>query len=385
MSARGHLIVALISALLAAYVSLGWLGMVLGDSAYTQLALFNEVLHIVLNAYVEPVDMERTMNGAQLGLTEALDGDSSFLSDADLAALKQPSEEGEIGAVLTRRFGFLMVVAARADSPADRAGLRSGDIIKTIDGKHTHAVSVPIGESMLRGSPGSLVKLAVFRSGTDPLNFAIVREKIARAVPTSRMCEQSVGYLKIPELTAGTDDLAVVEITALKRDGANKLVLDLRGAAHGKPQEAAKIAALFMEGAVARLSGRTAGEEVLATGAIRPEWRLPLTVLIDAGTAGAGEILAAALLDSGRAKLVGRRTFGRAAAQKTIPLERGALRLTVAHYLRLNGKPIHGEGIEPSVPVDSPQGDESETESSGDPILEKGIEVLLESVREAAA
>jgi carboxyl-terminal processing protease len=139
-----------------------------------------------------------------------------------------------------------------------------------------------------------------------------------------------------------------------------------------------------MQGTVARLSGRHGGEEVLATGVTRPAWRHPLAVLIDTGTSGSGEILAAALLDSERAKLVGLHTFGRAAVQKTIPLERGALMLTVKQYLRLNGKPIHGEGLEPSVPVASRPREEREAEPAGDPILEKGIEVLMEGTRKAA-
>jgi carboxyl-terminal processing protease len=162
-------------------------------------------------------------------------------------------------------------------------------------------------------------------------------------------------------------------------------VLDLRGAAYGDPREAVQVAALFMRGTVARLSGRTTKEEVLATEpAKRTSWIDPLAVLIDTGTAGSGEILAAALLDSKRAKLVGRHTFGRAAVQKSIPLEHGALMLTVAQYVRPNGQPIHGKGLEPSVAVSSPPADESEAEPTGDPILEKGIEVLSEEISEAA-
>ena len=126
MSPRGRLVVALVSTLLVAYVAVGsLLGRVFGDTTYGQLAVFNEVVRLVLDAYVEPVNIDRAMMGARMGLTDALDGDSAYLDADELRAYQQPPREGEaeIGVVLTRRFSFLMVAATRAGSPAAKAGV----------------------------------------------------------------------------------------------------------------------------------------------------------------------------------------------------------------------------------------------------------------------
>ena len=172
MSPRIRLLVALTSTCLTAYIAMGTLlGRVFGDTTYGQLSIFNEVVRIVIESYVEPVNLERTMAGANLGLTEALDGDSGYLSGEEWAALQQgaSASDAEIGAVLTRRFGFLMVVSTRPGSPAEKAGLHPGDILKTIDGRHSRPLAVVTGERLLRGAPGSVVKLRVLRAGSDPL------------------------------------------------------------------------------------------------------------------------------------------------------------------------------------------------------------------------
>src|SRR5687767_15845178 len=153
MSPRGRLAIALVSTLLVAYVALGSvLGRVLGDTTYGQLALFNEVLRIVLEAYVEPVNVDRVMTGARLGLTDALDGDSSYLDAEEFRAYQAGGQEtdAEIGVILSRRVSFLMVASTRAGSPAQKADIRPGDLIKTIDGRHSRPLSAVAGQRLLR-------------------------------------------------------------------------------------------------------------------------------------------------------------------------------------------------------------------------------------------
>ena len=388
MSPRARLFVAFLSTGFVGYIALGSvLGRVRGDSTYGQLAVFNEVVRIVLDAYVDPVNLDRTMAGARLGLTEALDGDSAFLEPEEFRVYQQPSrDDGEVGLVLTRRFSFLMVVAARSGSPADKAGVKAGDVIKTIDGRHTRPLPAPVGQRLLRGAPGSVVKLTLLRAGSDPIDLSLTRERLSPAAPRSRMLDDGAGYLKVPEFPARVADDIRGELAALRRGGARTLVLDLRDSAEGAPAEAVKVAELFLHGGVVtKLTGTRMTEQVLSADAARSAWDLPMAVLVDTGTAGPAEIVAAALLDSGRAPLVGEHTFGRAAVQKPVPLAEGGLVITVGKYVSPKGNAIHGKGLEPSVPVEiSPEDTPAEGAPERDVILEKALEVLKGETKKAA-
>jgi carboxyl-terminal processing protease len=380
MSPRGRLVVALVSTLLVAYVAVGsLLGRVFGDTTYGQLAVFNEVVRLVLDAYVEPVNIDRAMMGARMGLTDALDGDSAYLDADELRAYQQPPREGEaeIGVVLTRRFSFLMVAATRAGSPAAKSGIKPGDIVKTIDGRHSRSLSPPTGQRLLRGEPGSIVKLTLLRAGSDPIDLSVVRERLVPVAPERRMLADSTGYIKVTEFTPRAADEVRSELDALRRAGAHALVLDLRGSGTGAPADGVKIAELFLKGGpVGKLSGTREDEQVFSADPARSAWDRPLAVLVDVGTGGAAEVVTSALLDAGRGPIVGEHTFGRAGVQKIVPLTEGGLLLTVAKYVSPKGTAIHGKGIEPTVVVDVPDRDEDEAAPAGDPILDKALEVL---------
>jgi carboxyl-terminal processing protease len=389
MNPRLRLLIALASTSLIAYVAVGsLLGRVLGDTSYGQLAVFNEVMRLVIDGYVEPVNVDRSMAGARLGLMDALDGDSAYLDAEELQAYQQGRKEtdAEVGLLLTRRFTFLMVVSARPGSPAEKAGLRPGDVIKTIDGRHTRPLPVPVGERLLRGAPGSVVKLSVLRPSSDPVDFSLVRERPVPLLPKGRMLEDGVGLLRVPELGPRTADEARSEIEGLKRSGAQRLVLDLRGAAFGAPAEAVKLAELFLKGGVvARLVGRKSADQLLTADPSKTLWTQPMAALVDDGTAGPGELVAAALRDAERCPIVGERTFGRAAVQKAFPLPEGGLLLTVARYQSPKGTLVHGKGVEPTVAVAAPEPGVPGAEGApADPILEKALELLKVEVKKAA-
>ncbi|HSD26974.1 MAG TPA: S41 family peptidase [Vicinamibacteria bacterium] len=383
MSHRARLLLALVSTGLIGYIAVGsLLARVLGDTSYGQLAIFNEVVRLVIDSYVEPVNVDRAMAGARLGMADALDGDSSYLDAEDFRLYQQLPQESdaEVGLMLTRRFSFVMVVAARPGSPAEKAGLRPGDILKSIDERHTRPMPAVVADRLLRGAPGSSVKLGVLRAGADPFDVTVVRERVLPTSASGRMLEARTGYLQVADFGPTTAEEVRARVEALKRDGADRLLLDLRAAAWGAPAEGVKVAELFLQGGpVAKLVGRRAEEELLQADAARCVWTGPLVALVGNGTAGPGEVVAAALADAGRAKLVGERTFGRAALSKAVPLPEGGLVLTVAKYMSPKGTSIHGEGLTPSVPV-AAQRDEDEDLPEGasppDRILEKGLEVL---------
>ncbi len=389
MTARSRLLVALASTALIGYVALGsFLGRVLGDTSYGQLAVFNEVVRLVVEAYVEPVNIDRAMAGARLGLGDALDGDSSYLDAEEFRLFQQPVKDtdAEIGVVLTRRFSFLMVVSSRPGSPADKAGLRAGDILKAIDGRHSRPLAASTGQRLLRGAPGSLVKLAVLRAGAEPFEISVVRERLSASAPRGKMLEGGTGYLKVGEFPARVADDLRGEVESLKKSGAKTLVLDLRKAAYGAPEEGVRVAEIFLKGGVVtKLAGSKFPELVLSADAARGAWDGPLAVLVDTGSAGPAEIVAAAMLDSGRASVVGEHTFGRAAIQKTVALPDGGLVLTVAKYSSPKGTAIHGRGVEPSVPVASADDGEEGDAANRDLILEKALEVLRDGEAKKAA
>lgn len=382
MSHRTRLLVALVSTGLIGYIAVGsLLGRVLGDTSYGQLAIFNEVVRLVLDAYVEPVNVDRAMAGARLGMADALDGDSSYLDAEEFRLYQQPPKEAEaeVGVVLTRRFSFVMVVAARPGSPAEKAGLRPGDLLKAIDERQTRPMPAVVAERLLRGAPGSSVKLGVLRAGADPFDVTVVRERVLPAAAQGRMLEGGTGYVKVTDFTPTTAEDVRTQVEALKREGALHMLLDLRGAAWGSPADGARVAEIFLQGGpVAKLVGRRMEERQLQADAARSAWSGPLAVLVDNGTAGPGEIVAAALLDAGRAKLVGEHTFGRASVSKTVALPEGGLVLTVAKYMSPKGTSIHGVGLPPSVPVAAEREEDEDLPEDAKPdrILEKALEVV---------
>ena len=391
MSPRVRLSVALVSTVLVGYVAVGsLLGRVLGDSTYGQLALFNEVVRIVLEAYVEPINLDRAMAGARAGMTDALDGDSAYLDPEELKIYQQAprDSDADVGLILSRRFSFLSVVAVRPGSPAQKAGLRTGDLVKTIDERPTRPISPPVGVRLLRGAPGSVVKLSLLRPGnSDPVDVSVVRERLTPAPVRSRRLPGGVGYVKVAEVTPRTGEDVRSELQSLRKSGAHNLVLDLRGTAFGAPTDGVKVAELFLKGGVVtKLAGNHQAEQVFSADAGHSVWSEPVAVLIDNTTSGPGEIVAAALLDAARGPLVGERTYGRAPVQKLVPLSEGGLLVTVARYMSPKGNAIHGKGVEPTVAVDAP--DEPEGEEGGapakDPILDKAIELLTAAKTKAA-
>lgn len=389
MTSRSRLVLSLASTAVVLYLASGPLmRRALGDTGYTQLSIFHEVVSMIRDSYVDPVNMDRTLDAAESGLLEALDGDSGYLDAEDFKVLLSGKHaSGGTGIVLGRRFGFLTVVATRPGSPARKAGIKAGDFIKTIDGKHTHNLSVVKGERMLEGEPGSKVTVAIFKSGSEALDHPLVRERPVSTPPEGRLLEGGVGYVAVSDLGDGAASALKATIDSLESQGAHALVLDLRSSATGPLNNAVALAELFIkEGVVGKVVSRNAPEQTLTAKSTPGVFSGPLAILVDRGTAGASEIAAACLLDAQRATLFGENTFGRAGIQKQIPLESGGgLLLTVSRYVGPKGEVINGKGLTPKTLVRNPESLDAFGAPGKDPVLDKALEALKAAAQKAAA
>jgi carboxyl-terminal processing protease len=385
MTFKTRLSVLLVSTPVLAFVLVGGL---IGqenaqDQKYQHFRVFEDVVNLVMNNYVEDVKLDRAMEGAMKGLADGLDPDSAYLNAKQVKAVEggdaQPA--GDVGLELTRQY-YLRVIAARDNSPAAKAGLQTGDYVRAIDDKPTRDMSVFEGARLLRGAPGSKVVLTVIRgNAADPHDITLVREKApATATLSSRMAAPGVGYIRIATFRGAADALTGElrkHAADLQKDGATALVIDLRGTAEGTIENGLAAARLFVKsGTLAIKTGRdkeTTRETISSRdgdGAIA----LPVTLLATAGTSGAAELFAAALDGNGRADLVGERTLGRAGVQKLVKLpENRGLWLTYAKYLRPDGEPIHGRGLEPDAQVEEPDVEFGAAPPETDPILDAAL------------
>jgi len=322
------------------------------------------VYNTVKQAYVEPVDDRKLMQSAIRGLLLDLDPHSAYLVRSDAQSLEEDSSGAYDGIgvdVQVQPDGTILVIAPIDDTPAARAGVKPGDLIVAIDGKPLTPDS--LGENPLRGEPGSSTVLSVQREGqAKPIEITVKRETIRISSVRGRMLEPGYGYLRISAFQADTANDFVRQLDALSAQAADKrlrgLVLDLRSNPGGLLTAAVQIAdELLDKGGIVSTRGRNPVVDTVfnATSGDRLQGT-PVVVLVDAGSASASEVLAAALRDNGRARVVGSRTFGKGSVQTVLPLDNGdAVKLTTARYYTPSGRSIQARGIEPDV-VLKPEG-----------------------------
>ncbi len=382
MSLKTRVSVLLVSTPMLAFVVVGGLmgnERATPEQSYQHLHVFEDVVDLVLNNYVQQVQVDKVMDGAMRGLADGLDPDSAFLNPAQVKSVEsgEALPDGDVGIELTRRY-YLYVIAARDGSPAHKAGLRTADTIRAIDGKPTRDLSVFEGTRLLRGKPGTKVTLTVIRgNAADPHEVALTREKIAGPLVTSRLIG-AAGYLRIASFREGVADDVRKQAAELAKGGAKALIVDVRRTAEGPLENGIAAARPFIKsGTLAIKAGRGTPEprEPITARAGDGTIDLPVTVLLTTGTAGPAELFVAALSDNKRAELIGERTLGRAGIQKLVKLPEGrGLWLTYARYLTPNGQPIQGRGLEPSVVVDEPDVDFGSAPPTTDPILDTALE-----------
>jgi carboxyl-terminal processing protease len=382
MTSRTRLWVLAVSTPVIAFALIGgYLGQAMTrDDTYRNLAIFGDVFDLVVDNYVEDVDVQKAMRGALRGLADGLDSEAAFLT-ADLARSfdgKEPPAPAEIGVDVTRQY-YLRIISVRPGSPAAKAGLRGGDFVRAIDGRATRDMSAYEGARLLRGPVGSKVSLLVIRSNApaEPHEIALVRERGAAAEVTSRMAGGTTGYVRIPEFTPDTAIRVKQAVDALAKSGATRYVIDVRGASRGDLDEGIAAARLFVKSGTLGVRQTKTGKESLAAQAQDGAIAAPAVLLVDQGTSGPGEVFAAALDGNNRADLVGERTLGRAARQQLVKLPDGSgLLLSAVRYLTPTSQGIHDKGLMPDVEVDQPDVEFGGDVPAADPTLDKALEHL---------
>lgn len=364
------------------------------DGAYRQLQVYSEVLSRVQSEYVEEPNIPKVTDGALHGLLESLDSNSSYLSPEAYKAYKDHKSQGkgDIGAIVSKRFGYADVVAVLPGSPAEKAGIEETDIFETIEGKSTRDMSLQEIRSMLSGAPNTSVNAEVVhgRQPAEPQKISITRAIVPIPSVTDKEMDDGIGYIKAEALTKGKAQEIAARIKSLEKSGSKKILLDLRNCADGDETEGITVANLFMNhGTITYLQGQKFPRESFNADPSKAITNLPMAVLVNRGTAGAAEIVAAAILENARGDIVGDKTFGDGSLTKTFELpDGGALILSIAKYYSPSGKAIQDAAITPNVlvadasdnfvPEDEDQAapDQTEPKNEVDDQLNKAVEVL---------
>ncbi len=382
---RGRAIFASISILLVVMIASGTFSRAAAretseeDSLYKSLSIFTEVLNLIRRTYVEETSVEHLFSGALDGTTDALDSMSTYVPTDSVESYRRTREIGtrHSGISIVKERGFVYVLAVVPGSPGESIGLVRGDALAQIDGRRTRRMPIWELQTLLAGEPGTELELEVIRRSQSREETLTLAEFEPRPPAIERTEELPV--LRVSQLEPGTTAEVEKLLVSLAAEGADGLVLDLRGVAGGDSRVAYAVAELFVEGKLGGLRRRAETLETFA-GERPPIWHGAVVVLVDRSSQGAAEILAAVLQQGAGADLVGERTFGHAGRQSFFELSTGGeLFLTDAFYTGPDDEPIE-RGLEPEVVVSEANRNLSE---AGVPLRELILLRGLERLREA--
>ena len=365
MSFRTKFILTLLSATLTLYTAVGgWISTRAQQPANdpnAQLRIFESVLTHIQNDYVDEPNMDKVRAGALRGLAYGLDPYSTYLTPEQVKEYNTGNKDNlvGIGAELSQVASYLYIIAPMKGSPADQAGLKAGDIIEYIDNKATRDISLYDAKQVLNGAAGSEVKLRVLRANSSPLTINVKRGAARAASAEGRLEATRAGILRINSFADGEAADVRTRLQDLLKQGAQKIVIDMRDTAGGSLTEAVTVANLFIkDGVLAQTIGREG--KALKTFTADPKATIftgPVVALIDNGTAGAAEVVASAIMERNRGQVVGEKSFGAGTEQQLFSLRGGdGLLLTTVKWASSSGKTFLGEdrahsGVTPNVEV----------------------------------
>lgn len=326
-----------------------------------ELRSFSEVFGRIKNDYVEPVDDRKLLEEAIRGMLAGLDPHSSYLDREAFADLQEGTsgEFGGLGIEVGMENGFIKVISPIDDTPAQKAGIKAGDLIIKLDDAPVKGLSLNDAVNLMRGTPGTTIKLTIMRTGEEaPLEFKITRAIIRIASVRTRTLEPGYGYVRISNFQANTANDLRQELDKLKKENSYKLkgiVLDLRNNPGGVLDAAVDVADAFLDkGLIVYTEGRVKDSKLRFNAKPGDDVdRVPIVTLVNGGSASASEIVAGALQDQKRAVIMGQKTFGKGSVQTILPMSNGsAIKLTTARYYTPSGRSIQAAGIVPDIVID---------------------------------
>lgn len=327
-----------------------------------ELRIFSEVFAKVKNDYVEIIDDRELIENAIRGMLEGLDPHSAYLDKEHYEDLQEGTsgEFGGLGIEVGMEDGFVKVISPIDDTPAQRAGIKAGDLIIRLDEKSVKGMALNDAVKLMRGKPGSDIIITVVREGVDkPMEITITRDVITVKSVRSKMLEPGFGYIRVSNFQTHTAEDMRKSLEKLKKeseDGLSGLILDLRNNPGGILNAAVGVSDLFLDnGLIVYTEGRIKDSKLTFTA--KPTDMLkdaPIIVLVNGGSASASEIVAGALQDHDRAIIMGERTFGKGSVQTILPMnDQAALKLTTARYYTPSGRSIQASGIEPDIIIEN--------------------------------
>jgi carboxyl-terminal processing protease len=329
------------------------------QGAYNQINVYGEVLQHIQSDYVEVPDIPQVTNGALRGLLESLNADSSYLTPADYKSYKDNrGGKAQVGLNVSKRYGYATIISVVPGSPADKASLTDGDIIEAIGAQDTRDLSLALIQLLLEGAPGTELHIAVIRPHkAEPEKMTLNRVVVSEPPVAETLYENSsILYLKPMDIDHEHVQQVESKLRAMNKAGNKKILLDLRDVAAGDTDEAVRLANFFISsGTIATLEGQKFPKQTFTADPAKTiNATAPLVVLINRGTSGPAEVVAAAIQDDKRGQLVGEKTFGEGSLQKTFDLpDGGAIILSIAKYASPSGKQFEDDAVTPGTVVAS--------------------------------
>jgi carboxyl-terminal processing protease len=383
MTSRTRLWVLAVSTPVIAFALVGgYLGKAAArEETYQHLKTFQDVFALVVSNYVEEVDVRVAMRGAMRGLADGLDPDSAYLTPDLVKTFESnaPAGPGDVGLDVVRQY-YLRITSVRPGSSAAKAGLRTGDYVRAIDGRATREVSSYEGMRLLSGAVGSSVRLLVIRgNAADPHEVTLTRERPSSPEITSRMADASTGYVRLIDFRTDAPARLKQTVDGLAKSGATRFIIDLRGASTGDLDNGVAAARAFVKSGTIAIKQTKDRRETITAQTGDGSITAPLALLVDQGTAGAAEIFAGALDGHERASLIGDRTVGRAARQRLVKLPDGSgLLMTVERYLTPQSVDIHEKGLAPDLEVEEAEVDFGAPAPTTDAALDRALQYFAQ-------